>query len=104
MSEIRVFLADDHTIVRDGLRYLLDAQPDIKVIGDASNGREAVMRVRDCLPNIVLMDIAMPELNGIDATQKINIDCPESKVIILSINNSMAITPYFPSLDAKTGL
>lgn len=98
MSEIRVFLADDHTIVRDGLRYLLDAQPDIKVIGDASNGREAVMRVRDCLPNIVLMDIAMPELNGIDATQKINIDCPESKVIILSIHTTTE--HIFRSFDA----
>ena len=67
MSNITVFLADDHAIVRDGLRYLLDAQPDIKVIGDAANGREAVQLVSELCPDIVIMDIAMPELNGIDA-------------------------------------
>ena len=65
MSSITVFLADDHAIVRDGLRYLLDAQTDIKVIGDASEGREAVRQISKLHPDIVIMDIAMPQLNGL---------------------------------------
>ncbi|MCK5315527.1 MAG: response regulator transcription factor, partial [Anaerolineales bacterium] len=80
---ITVFLADDHTVVRDGLRHLLEAQPDIKVIGDAANGREAVRQVEHLCPQIVVMDIAMPELNGIEATRKIVGRCPDTQVIIL---------------------
>ena len=97
MSDITVFLADDHAIVRDGLRYLLDAQPDIKVIGDAANGRDAVKLVSELCPDIVIMDIAMPELNGIDATQKISQVC-SSQVIILSMHST--INHIFRSLNA----
>ncbi len=82
---ITVFLADDHSVVRDGLRLLLDAQLDIKVIGDAGNGREAVRQVENLRPNIVVMDIAMPELNGIEATRMIVDRCPDTRVIILSM-------------------
>jgi DNA-binding NarL/FixJ family response regulator len=97
MSNITVFLADDHAIVRDGLRYLLDAQPDIKVIGDAANGRDAVQLVSELCPDIVIMDIAMPQLNGVDATQKISQVCP-SQVIILSMHST--IDHIFRSLNA----
>jgi DNA-binding NarL/FixJ family response regulator len=83
---IRVFIADDHAIVRDGLRMLLESQGDITVVGEASDGRQTVQQVELLKPDIVIMDIAMPELNGIEATQHILKCCPSAKVIILSIH------------------
>ena len=82
---ITVFLADDHAVVRDGLRALLEAQPDIQVIGDAANGQETVRRVAQLCPDVVVLDIAMPELNGIEAAYEIGQVCPATRVIILSI-------------------
>ena len=83
---ITVFIADDHAVVRDGLRYLLEAQPDIEVIGDAADGRETVRLVTQLKPDVAIMDITMPELNGIDATLQIRDVCPSTKVIILSMH------------------
>ena len=83
---ITVLLADDHAVVRDGLRYLLDAQPDIRVIGDAASGLEAVRRVIELQPDVVVMDIAMPELNGIEATRRIVTERPTVHVVILSMH------------------
>jgi len=80
-----VLLADDHAVLRDGLRLLLEAQHDIKVIADVANGRDAVRQVAQLCPDIVIMDIAMPELNGIEATRQIHEVCPSAQVIILSI-------------------
>ncbi len=85
---IRVFLTDDHAVFRDGLRYLLEAQRDIKVVGGASNGRDAVREVRRLAPNIVIMDIAMAEMNGIEATEQITRESPATRVIILSMYSS----------------
>jgi DNA-binding NarL/FixJ family response regulator len=85
---ISVFLVDDHAIVREGLRFLLGAQADIKVIGLASNGREAVDQMGQLQPDVVIMDIAMPELNGIEATQRLKTECPGCQVIILSMHSS----------------
>lgn len=82
---IRVLIADDHAVVRDGLCYLLEAQPDLSVVGDAANGREAVALTIQLKPDVVLMDISMPELNGIDATAQIIQAVPETSVIILSM-------------------
>ncbi len=82
---INVVLADDHTIVRDGLRALLEANPEIKVVGDAGNGRQVVNLVKELQPDIVIMDISMPELNGIDATRQILEAFPQVRVIILSM-------------------
>lgn len=82
---ITIFLADDHAVVRDGLRFLLEAQADFKVVGDASNGREAVHQVTDLCPHIVIIDIAMPELNGIEAARQIRDICPTTRIIILSM-------------------
>jgi DNA-binding NarL/FixJ family response regulator len=86
---INVFLADDHAVVRDGLRCLLEAQSDIHVIGDAANGREAVRQVRQLKPDVVLMDIAMPELNGIEATVQVRQACSSVRVLILSMHSSL---------------
>ena len=83
---ITVFLVDDHTVVRDGLRFLLEAQPDIRVVGGAADGRAAVAGIANMCPNIVLMDVTMPELNGIEATAHIHQACPVSQVIILSMH------------------
>jgi DNA-binding NarL/FixJ family response regulator len=82
---ITILLADDHTVVRDGLRALLDSQDEIRVIGVASGGRQAVKMTMELCPSIVLMDIAMPELNGIEATRQIRECCPDSQVVILSM-------------------
>lgn len=83
---ITTFIADDHAVVRDGLRALLEGQPDLEVIGEAANGREAVRQVAQRCPDVVLMDIAMPELNGIEATRQIYQVCPATQVIILSMH------------------
>lgn len=85
---IKILLADDHAIVRDGLRALLESQSDLKVIGVAAGGREAVRLTLEHLPDVVVMDIAMPELNGIDAAQQILETAPTLKVIILSMHST----------------
>lgn len=85
---INIFLADDHAIVRDGLKLLLETQSDLKVIGDAANGRDAVQQVVQLNPHIVIMDIAMPELNGIEAVRQILALCPATQIIMLSMHAS----------------
>ena len=85
---IAVLLADDHAVVRDGLRAILEAQPGIQVTGDAANGREAVRRVARLCPDVVVMDIAMPELNGIEAAREITQVCPSTRVVILSMHST----------------
>jgi len=83
--KIRVFLADDHAVLRDSLRMLLEAAPDVTVVGAASNGIETVREVQRLRPDVVVMDIGMPELNGIDATRQIRERCPGTHVVILSV-------------------
>lgn len=85
---IRVFLADDHAIVRDGLRMILEAQGDITVMGDAADGRQAVRLIQKLHPDVAVIDIAMPELNGIEATHEIRQTCPETQVVILSMHST----------------
>ena len=84
---VRIILADDHTIVRQGLAKLLEGEPDLKVVGEAEDGRQAVSQVQKYTPDIVLMDIAMPNLNGIEATRQIKKISPQTKVIILSMHS-----------------
>ncbi len=85
---IRVFLADDHAVVRDGMTALMEAEQDIQVVGTASNGQQAVVQIKESQPDIVVMDIAMPELNGIDATRQISETYPAVRVIMLSMHDS----------------
>ena len=84
MKKIRVLLADDHAVVRDGLRSLLDGSEDIEVVDVAADGPETVHKARSVRPDLVVMDIAMPHLNGIEATRRVLKDCPECRVLILS--------------------
>lgn len=83
--KIRVFLVDDHAVLRDGLRLLLEAGGDITVVGTEGNGRDALHRIRQLQPEVVIMDIAMPQLNGIEATEQVTATCPATRVIILSV-------------------
>lgn len=85
---IRVLIADDHTILRDSLSFMLDAQPDMEVVGGASTGREAVEMACRLLPDVVIMDISMPELNGIEAAVQIHELCPQARTIILSMQGT----------------
>jgi DNA-binding NarL/FixJ family response regulator len=84
MKKITVLLVDDHAVVRDGLRLLIEAEEDMKVIGDAENGREAVVLAKKLEPEVIVMDVAMPVLNGLEATRQILRDRPQSKVLVLS--------------------
>ncbi len=84
-TSIRILLADDHTIVRQGLARLLEDQPGFKVVGEAINGRIAVDKARELEPDIVIMDIAMPEMNGIEAAKRIRKYLPKTKILILSM-------------------
>ena len=85
---ITVFLADDHGVVREGLRSLLDAQDDIEVVGEAANGRDATNLAGAICPDIVILDIAMPELNGIEAASRLRVCCPQTQIIILSMHSA----------------
>jgi two-component system response regulator NreC len=85
-NRIRVLLAEDHTIVRKGLRSLLDGEAGIEVIGEAEDGREAIEKVQQLRPDVVLMDITMPGLNGLEATRQIKKRFPEVKVVVLTVH------------------
>src|SRR6266496_5586291 len=84
MEKLRVLLVDDHTVVRQGLRVLLEAEPDMRIVGEADTGRQAVQLARKHLPDVVVMDIAMPTLNGLEATRQIIKEVPTARVLALS--------------------
>src|SRR5438552_7150856 len=84
MSNIRVLLADDHTVVRQGLRALLQSERDIEIVGEAGTGRQAVRLAKTLKPDVVVMDIAMPQLNGLEASRQISKQEPSSRVLILT--------------------
>jgi two-component system, NarL family, response regulator NreC len=86
MSKIRILIADDHGIVREGLKFVLQQEPDVEVVGEAENGRETIRLAERLEPDVIVMDIGMPQLNGIDATAQILRRKPDSKVLILSMH------------------
>jgi DNA-binding NarL/FixJ family response regulator len=89
-SHITLVLADDHTMVRQGFRRLLEYETDFEVVGEAQEGRDAVQLVRRLRPTVVLMDIAMPRLNGLEATRQIRAEDPKAKIVILSAHSDDA--------------
>jgi DNA-binding NarL/FixJ family response regulator len=88
MSKISVLLADDHELVRSGLRALIDAMPDAQVVAEAGNGHDALALARRLRPDVALLDIAMPQMNGIEVTARIAAECPATRVVVLSMHTS----------------
>jgi two-component system, NarL family, response regulator NreC len=88
MSKIKLLMVDDHEIVRAGLRMLLQAQPDIQIVGEADNGRDAVAKARELQPDIVLMDISLPDIDGFEATRQIKRALPNVAILALTMHES----------------
>jgi len=84
MNRLRVFLADDHAVLREGLRMLVDSQDDMEVVGEASDGRAAVQSVTELLPDVAVLDVSMPELNGLQAAKLIKRCCPDVNILTLT--------------------
>jgi len=98
MGKIRILIVDDHGIVRAGIRSLLESQPDFEVAGEAAHGEEAIEKARELHPDLVLMDIALPGMNGIEATRQIKKEFPEINVLVLTMHDDEEF--FFPVLRA----
>jgi two-component system response regulator NreC len=85
-TKLRILLVDDHKIVRDGLRLLIDSQPDMLVVGEAANGKDALQQARTLKPDVVVMDLSMPEMNGLQAAERFKTDLPGIKIVALTGN------------------
>jgi DNA-binding NarL/FixJ family response regulator len=90
MTKLRILIADDHETVRAGLKLILNSQPDMEVVGEAGDGRTAVASAQELLPGIVVMDVTMPHLNGLKATEKLKDSCPQVKVLALTRHTDYA--------------
>ncbi len=84
----RIVIAEDYTILRDGLRALISSDPNFEVVGEAEDGRQAIKRVNQLLPDLLLIDLSMPRMNGIDALKEIKRDCPKTRVIVLTVHKT----------------
>jgi DNA-binding NarL/FixJ family response regulator len=98
MQKIKVLVVDDHTIVRDGICALLALAGDIEVVGEATNGSEALQKIREVHPDVVLMDIAMPIMGGLEATRRINKEFPKTKVLVLTQYDDKEY--FFPVIES----
>ncbi len=87
MDEIRVLLADDHSLFREGLANILNAQPEFEVVGEAGDGLEAIVKARELVPDLIVMDITMPGVNGVEATQRIKAELPEVTIVMLTVRD-----------------
>jgi len=101
MRSIRVLLVDDHALVREGIRALLELQNDIDVVGEASDGREAVQKVQALTPDVVVMDISMPSMGGIEATRQIVKENPSARVVILSRHDNLSYARFLLQAGAS---
>jgi NarL family two-component system response regulator LiaR len=95
---ISIFIVDDHPIVRQGLRQLLEVQDGIQIVGEADNGESAIQQIPDLLPDVVLMDLVMPEMNGVEATRHIRAVSPHTQVVVLTSHHEDALV--FPAIKA----
>jgi len=91
LKKIKIIIADDHHLVREGLRLILDQEPTFSIIGEACNGREVVTLIKKICPDVILMDVSMPLLNGLEATRQILRDCPYIKILALSVSEDEEI-------------
>ena len=98
MDEIRLMLVDDHEVIRTGLRMLLESQPDIKIVGEASSGSEALVVASETKPDVIVMDITLPDITGIEATKRIKASFPEISVVALTIHEDEQF--FFEMLQA----
>jgi DNA-binding NarL/FixJ family response regulator len=87
LNKLSIFLADDHAVIREGLKSLINAEPDMQVVGEADNGKTACVQVKLLQPDVVVMDVSMPQLNGARATELLQRDCPQAKVLALTVHN-----------------
>ena len=90
-TTIRILVVDDHKVIRDGVRSMLSAQPDLQVISEASDGLEAVQRATEHLPDVIVLDISMPNLNGFDAARQIRLVSPKSAILFFSNHSSVGM-------------
>ncbi|UCH87021.1 MAG: response regulator transcription factor, partial [Dehalococcoidia bacterium] len=95
MERIKILIADDHAVLRSGLRLLLDAQPDFEVVGEASTGEETVERAVALQPDVLLLDIAMPDLNGLEAARRIRQQAPDLRILVLTMYDDEAYLRQF---------
>ncbi len=87
MNTLRIFLADDHVVMREGLRSLVNAQADMSVVGEADNGRIALLKARELQPDVIIMDVSMPDLNGIQVTERLKQSCQKIMVLVLTAHD-----------------
>jgi DNA-binding NarL/FixJ family response regulator len=88
ISPVRIIIADDHVLVREGIQAMLESEPDLEVIGEAADGREALELCRELCPDLVLMDVRMPVMDGLEATREIKRECPEASVLMVTTYES----------------
>jgi DNA-binding NarL/FixJ family response regulator len=100
MKPIKILIADDHAVLRSGLRLLLNAQPDFEVVGEASTGEETVERAMSLQPDVLLLDIAMPDLNGLEAARRIRQQAPDLRIIVLTMYDDEAYLRQFLEMGA----
>jgi DNA-binding NarL/FixJ family response regulator len=101
MKKIRVVLADDHQVIREGLRLLIDAEPDMKVIAEAGNGNEACRWAMELIPDVVVTDVSMPECNGIEATRRLRQTLPQVRVLALTVHEDKEYLDQLVSAGAS---
>ena len=104
MNPVRILIADDHEIVREGLRAMIQRVPDWEICGEAADGREAVTKATELKPDIVIMDVGMPELNGLDATRRIKRLLPQTEVLIFTANETEEIVRHVFKAGARAYL